>query len=175
MILLCGAPCQLLRTRDVSRGCMGVCDRAPAATYGSLFLRSRIRPLFFLFYHPRVEVAHRQRAKHPYHPILLPHGVRLLAPLYFDLPPARLAYTYHRLWRTCRGCPLWCYPCVKGPYVDFQALLPAHVQLTKYPYNAVRIRNTLYLFIPFRLDDPPARLAPEFFLFFSHINPKSLS
>jgi hypothetical protein len=123
-----------------------------------------MRPLFFLFYHPRVKLAHWQRAKHPYYAILLPHGVRLLAPLFFNLPPTRLAYTYHRLWWTFYACPLWCYPCVKGLYVDLQALLPAQLQLTKHPYYAVRIRHTLCLFIPLRLDHPPARLASQFFL-----------
>src|SRR5215208_1313783 len=38
MILLSGVPRQLLRTIDVFRGCFGVRDRAPAATYVSLFL-----------------------------------------------------------------------------------------------------------------------------------------
>jgi hypothetical protein len=33
----------------------------------------------------------------------------------------------------------------------------------------------LYLFIPLRLDHPPARLASQFFLCFTHFNPKSLS
>src|SRR5215204_5966576 len=123
-----------------------------------------MRPLFFLFYHPRVKLAHWQRAKHPYYAILLPHGVRLLAPLFFNLPPTRLAYTYHRLWWTFYACPLWCYPCVKGLYMDLQALLPAPLQLTKHSYYAVLVRNTLYLFIPLRLDHPPARLASQVFL-----------
>src|SRR5215218_1547086 len=115
MILLWVAPRQLLRSIDVFRGCIGVRHRAPQRLLTApYFQESPIRPLFFLFYHPRVEVAHWQRAKHPYYAILLPHGVRLLAPLYLDLPPTRLAYTYHRLWRTCRGCPLWCYPCIKA-------------------------------------------------------------
>jgi hypothetical protein len=42
--------------------------------------------------------------------------------------------------------------------------LPASVQLTKHPYYAVLVGNTLYLFIPLRLDHPPARLASQFFV-----------
>jgi hypothetical protein len=84
----------------------GTRSRASGYLRLPILYESRIRPLFFLFYHPRVEVAHWQRAKHPYY--------------------------------------------------------------------AVLVRNTLYLFIPFRLDHPPARLASQFFLF-SHFNAKSLS